>query len=196
MVRKGIEPPSSSHPRIDDGTLIHPSRLVNLFSEIPGAHYPERHAIPRRRGFLPEDGNEHPSMLPPEIGGAYGGLVPSVNADGNETAGIVAPEISVPLATHTGWTLRHSDIGGESQLLMYAGGTIPFYFTERRRREVGDIRPSIEERYLDRRDYLAKVRVEAEELVSQRYLLKRDIDISLELASRMWDHFVPSKIQE
>ena len=195
-VRKGIEPPSSSHPRIDDGTLIHPSRLVDLFSKIPGAHYPERHAIPRRRGFLPEDGNEHPSILPPEIGGAYGGLVPSVNADGNETAGIVAPEISVPLATHTGWTLRHSDIGGESQLLMYAGGTIPFYLTERRRREVDDIRPSIEERYLDRKDYLDKVRVEAEELVSQRYLLKRDIDVSLEIASRMWDHFVPSKKKE
>ena len=122
--------------------------------------------------------------------------MPSVNADGNETAGIVAPEISVPLATHTGWTLRHSNIGGESQLLMYAGGTIPFYLTEGRRREVNDIRPSIEERYLDRKDYLDKVRVEAEELVSQRYLLKRDIDVSLELASRMWDHFVPSKKKE
>ena len=58
---------------------------------------------------------------------------------------------------------------------------------------MNDIRPSIEERYLDRKDYLGKVRVEAEELVSQRYLLKRDIDVSLELASRMWDHFVPSK---
>ncbi len=195
-VTQGVEPPYSKHPRIKEGTLVSPSELSRVFSQIRGANYPKRHAIPRRRGFLPEDGTEHPEILPPEVGEAYGGLVPAVNSDGNETAGIIAPEIAVPLATHTGWTLRHPDIGGESQLLMFAGGTIPFCSTEHERREVGDHRPSIEERYSDRRDYLDKVRVEAEELVEQHYLLKRDIDISLELASRMWDYFVSGKTQE
>lgn len=33
-------------------------------------------------------------------------LVPKLNSDGNETSGIAIPEISVPLATYTGWNIR------------------------------------------------------------------------------------------
>jgi len=188
-VTDGIEPPKSKHPKIDDGTLVPPSELADIFSSIPGSNYPERHSIPRRREFSPDEKDEHPRILPPEIGGAFGGLVPMVNSDGNEIAGIIPPEISVPIAAHTGWTLRHSDIGGESQLLMFAGGTIPFPATELDRITTGDPRPSIETRYTNRDEYLSQVRKSAEELVSERYLLERDIETSVSLGKRMWNYF-------
>jgi hypothetical protein len=56
------------------------------------------------------------------------------------------PELCVPLATHTGH-LRHPDIGGEHQLLVFAGPTLPFRRTRAQREAAGDPRPSIEERH-------------------------------------------------
>ena len=191
-VTEGKEPPASEHPRIEEGTLVHPSSLQAVFSKIPGSNYPERHATPRRREFSPSDGNEHPNILPPEIGKEFGGLVPAVNSDGNEIGGIIAPEIAVPVAAHTGWTLRHPDVGGDKQLLVFAGGTIPFPITQSQRLSAGDPRPSIEERYSSRDDYLDQVKEAAEELVESRYLLPEDVEVSVSLASRMWDCFTDS----
>ena len=188
-VTEGIDPPKSKHPRIDDGTLVPTSDLISIFSSIPGSNYPYRHAIPRRREFSADEKDEHPRILPPEIGNAFGGLVPMVDSDGNEIGGIISPEISVPVAAHTGWTLRHADIGGEGQLLMFAGGTIPFPATESDRLTTGDPRPSIEARYTNRDEYLSKVRASAEALVSERYLLEIDIETSVSLGERMWDYF-------
>ena len=68
------------------------------------------------------------------------------------------PELAVPLATHTGWNLRHPDIGGAEQLLVFAGATLPFHRTRAEREAAGDPRPSIEERYASRDDYLERVR--------------------------------------
>ena len=73
---------------------------------------------------------EQVTKMPPTVGKVYGSLVPDVDSDGNEVAGITLPEISVPLAAHTGWNLRHPDIGGETQPLMFAGGVIPFARSE------------------------------------------------------------------
>ena len=171
---------------------MHASSLETVFSKIPGSNYPERHATPRRREFSPSDGNEHPNILPPEIGKEFGGLVSAVNSDGNEIGGIIAPEIAVPVAAHTGWTLRHPDVGGYKQLLVFAGGTIPFYATQSQRLSAGDPRPSIEERYSSKDDYLDQVKEAAEELVESRYLLSKDVEVSVELASRMWDWFTES----
>ena len=191
-VTEGKEPPASEHPKIEKGTLVHPSSLQAVFSKIPGSNYPERHATPRRREFSPSDGNEHPNIIPPEIGKEFGGLVPAVNSDGNEVGGIIAPEIAVPVAAHTGWTLRHPDVGGDKQLLVFAGGTIPFSATQSQRLSAGDPRLSIEERYSSKDDYLDQVKEAAEELVESRYLLPEDVEISVALASRMWDWFTDS----
>lgn len=191
-VTEGKEPPASEHPEIEKETLVHPSSLQAVFSKIPGSNYPERHATPRRREFSPSDGNEHPSILPPEIGKEFGGLVPAVNSDGNEVGGIIAPEIAVPVAAHTGWTLRHPDVGGDKQLLVFAGGTIPFSATQSQRLSAGDPRLSIEERYSSKDDYLDQVKEAAEELVESRYLLPEDVEVSVSLASRMWDWFTDS----
>src|SRR6185295_17695518 len=98
-----------------------------------------------------------------------GSRVSAVDVDGNEVGGIAVPEVAVPLATHTGWTLRHPDIGGAEQLLVFAGGTIPFAPTRRAREAAGDPRPSIEERHVSRDAYLARVRAAAVALAAEGY---------------------------
>ena len=186
-VSEGIEPPPSAHARVDDGTAVDPDELMKAFDRIPGAHYPRHHARPRRLAFDPDPETGQPRTLPPGDGPAYGSRVSAVDDDGNEVAGIVLPELRVPLATHTGWNLRHADIGGEQQLLVFAGSTLPFARTRAEREAAGDPRLSVEERYRSRDDYLAAVRRAAGELCAQRYLLEEDIELSVSMAARLWD---------
>ena len=42
----------------------------------------------------------------PENGPIYPSYVPKTDSDGNDIAGIRLPELTVPLATYTGWALR------------------------------------------------------------------------------------------
>jgi hypothetical protein len=163
--------------------------LKKSFEGIPDANYPERIAIPRRRDYALRDDVEQIQQMPPKVGKPFGTLLPAVDADCNEIAGIHLPEVAVPLATYTGWTPRHKDIGGETQLLMFAGATIPFAPTEAERRASGDPRPSIAERYESKDDYLGRVRNEANKLVEQRYLLEEDIDRCLGEAEKFWEYF-------
>lgn len=176
----GVEPPPSRHPRVDDGTAVPPEALKATFGRIPDARYPARHARPRRQDF---------GALPPTPGRAYGSLVSAVDADGNEVAGIVPPELAVPLATHTGWNLRHPEIGGAEQLLVFAGATLPFARTRAARETAGDPRLSIEERYPSRATYLSRVRDAARALVRDGYLLEEDVEVSVALGARYWDQF-------
>jgi hypothetical protein len=104
-------------------------------------------------------------------------------------AGVVLPEIAAPLAAHTGWNLRHPDIGGAEQLLVFAGATIPFARTRAEREATGDPRPSIAERYPDRTAYLDRVRRAAEALAREGYLLADDVALSIAAGARLWDHF-------
>jgi hypothetical protein len=177
-VSEGVPPPPSRHPRLDDGTAVPPEALAKVFDQIPGAAYPRHHARPLRQDF---------SVLPPAPGRPYGSLVSAVDEDGNERAGIRLPEIAAPLAAHTGWTLRHPDSGGAEQLLIFAGATLPFPWTRAARAASGDPRPSVEERYRGRDDYLARVRAAAAALAAERYLLEEDVEVSVAFAARLWD---------
>jgi len=177
-VRDGVAPPPSRHPRLDNGTAVPPPALAAVFDRIPGASYPRHHAMPRRLDF---------STLPPKHGPGWGSRVAAVDDDGNERGGIVLPEIAVPLAAFTGWNLRHPEIGGAEQRLAFAGSTLPFAKTRRERETSGDPRPSIEERYRSREEYLARVRSAAVGLVSERYLLEDDVEVCLAAAGRLWD---------
>lgn len=174
----GTVPPPSRVPRIADGTAVDPSDPGKFFERIPGARYPIHHDRPQRRDF---------TTLPPKEGPTYGTRVSAVDDDGNERAGIPVPEVTVPLATHTGWNLRHPDIGGADQMLYFAGATLPFAKTRGEREKAGDPRPSIAERYRSRDDYLARVREAATALAAAGYLLDEDIDTSLVHAGRFWD---------
>ena len=179
-VTEGVEPPPSRHPRLADSTAVPFLALHAVFDRIPGAHYPRHHARPCRLDF---------SVLPPRPGPACGSLVSAVDADGNEIGGIALPEIAVPLGAHTGWNLRHSSIGGAAQRLVFAGAMIPFARTRREREASGDPRPSIEERYRSRDDYLERVRQAGRALVAQRYMLEEDVELEVALAARAWDHW-------
>ncbi|MBI2964602.1 MAG: hypothetical protein HYY34_00175 [Chloroflexi bacterium] len=112
-----------------------------------------------------------------------------VDAYGNEVAGIRLPEVSVPLASTPGWTLRHPDVGGETQLLMFAGATLPFAPTRSARLENGDPRLSIRERYPSKEAYLDLVREAGRKLAADRNLLEEDIEFCAQRASMYWDRF-------
>ena len=181
-VTEGVPPPPGRHPRVGDGTAVDPAALAAVFGRIPGAGYPRHHARPQRQDF---------STLPPRPGPAYGTRVSAVDDDGNERAGIAVPELSVPLATHAGWNLRHPDSGGAEQVLYFAGATLPFAGTRAEREAAGDPRPAIAERYRSRNDYLDRVGAAARALADAGHLLEEDVDTSLAFGARMWDAWAP-----
>jgi hypothetical protein len=113
-------------------------------------------------------------------------LVPQVDADGNDRAGIKVPEVAVPLATYTGWNFA-SAAGESNRLVNLLGSYIPFARTKAEREQRGDPRLSIEERYPSRERYLALVRTAAEGLVRDRYMLKEDVDPVVQRAGEHWD---------
>jgi hypothetical protein len=177
-VREGVAPPTSRHPRFADRTLVRAQDLA--FPVIPGVQSPRMVAPGRRasNALLPSLGGE---------GAVQPLLVSQVDADGNEVSGIRLPEVAVPLATYTGWNFRNAEIGGTSRLVGNTGSYIPFARTQAERESRRDPRPSIEERYPSRGDYLAKVRTVTDALVRDRYMLAEDVDTAVERASAHWE---------
>jgi hypothetical protein len=134
------------------------------------------------------------TRLPPRVGQAYPHFVPAVDADGNERSGIRLPDISVPLATYTGWNGRHPEMGAPDQLMGLMGATLPFAPTQSEREAAGDPRLSIEERYHSKADYLDRVTKAAQALVAEGYLLEDDVQTVLEQASHRYD-LLSSQVQ-
>jgi hypothetical protein len=115
-------------------------------------------------------------------------LVPQVDADGNDLAGIRDPEVAVPLATTTGWNFRSPGIGNPGDIFQTLGSYIPFPPTRAIRESTGDPRPSLEERYRGVDDYLQRVRAAAMDLIRDRYMLEEDLGAVLARARRHWDY--------
>jgi hypothetical protein len=171
-VRLETAPPSSRYPRLGDKTLV-PIAEVK-FPALPRVADPRRIVGPARVI------NGRVTPLPH--------LVPQVDDDGNDLAGIHDPEAAVPLATTTGWNFRREAIGNPGDIYQTLGSYIPFAATRAARHATGDPRPSIEERYRNREDYLERVRASATELIRQRLMLEEDLDRALARASRHWDY--------
>jgi hypothetical protein len=114
-------------------------------------------------------------------------LVANVDADGNETSGILPPDVTVPLATYTGWAFRSLRAGLPGEIYMMRGSYIPFPRTRAERQELGDPRLSIEERYSGKADYLRQFEVAARDMIDERYMLEEDLDRSLAQAAAHWD---------
>ena len=186
-------PPPSRHPRIDDGTAVTPQRLADTFNTLPGVKFPGRLPHLSRLYFGPDAQEGISTKLPPEVGKSYPSLVSAVDEDGNELGGIRLPDIAVPLATHTGWNIRHSDMGAPDQLLGQfiglLGSTIAFPATKVEREATSDPRASIEERYKSKDDYLGRVTRAAQELVDEGYLLPEDLEMVIRQASQRYDLF-------
>jgi hypothetical protein len=171
------EPPISEIPLIKDGELVLPSRLA--FPSIPGVSVPQHKREAYRLNF---------SVEPPEAGPAYPSLVPQVNPDGNETAGIQMPEVAVPLGTYTGWNLRRASIGADDEMFSMVGSFIPFAKTKTERMSKHDPRRSIEERYANEEIYLDRIMAASKQLVKRGFLLEDDMPSLRERARKEWNY--------
>jgi hypothetical protein len=184
-VADDVAPPPSRYPRIDDGTLV--PRERGGWPAIPGYRFPPPQLTAYRLDFGPNWTRGLVDNEPPGIGAAFVVLVPAVDADGNDRAGIRLPELEVPLATHFGWNYRAASIGAPGHLAGEIGSYIPFPLTRADRLRASDPRVSIEERYASRGAYLERITAAARPLVSQGYLLERDVPGMLERATTHWD---------
>ena len=185
------EPPPSRFPRLADGTAVPRPAVLRAFAEIPGASLLVDDRLPRlRRVDLGPEADGGIGRFPPRLGEPYPSYVSAVDADRNEVAGVRLPDLTVPLASHTGWNPRDPSTGGAGQNVDMQGSTLPFPRTREERERTGDPRRSIKERYRDRVDYLARVRTEAERLVEERHLLAEDVALVVDLAAARYDTFV------
>ena len=87
-----------------------------------------------RLDFGPEWAQGIVASEPPQIGKPFVVLVPAVDDDGNDRAGIRLPEIEVPLATHKGWNYRLPSIGAPDRLAGEFGSYLAFAAHARRAR--------------------------------------------------------------
>ena len=167
-------PPASRYPRIDDGTLVPVETFREAFPSIPGVAVPERCYHPLRLDFGPRWGEGIADTVPPAVGEPYRALVPMVDEDGNELAGIRLPDVAVPLATYTGWSLRAAEYGAEGMLAALDGSYLKFPLSAEQREQTSDPRPAVRERYPSRGYYLSRIVEAALELQQQGYLLADD----------------------
>ncbi|MCJ2033206.1 alpha/beta hydrolase domain-containing protein [Methylobacterium sp. J-068] len=164
-VTRGTAPPPSRVPRLADGTLG-PAEETG-FPYIPGLRMPDApNAIARFSSAVDPR---------PEAGPQYRPLVPRVDADGHERAGIRLPEIAAPVATHTGWNL-YAEPFPAGELCDREGSRLPLAKGQAEREALGDPRPSLAERYPERGDRLAAVTRAADGLVADRLLLPEDAE--------------------
>jgi len=108
----------------------------------------------------------------PANGPIYPSFIPKTDSDGNDIAGVRLPDVTVPLATYTGWALRRGAQANDG--CEAAGQFIPFARTEAERVASGDPRPSVEERYKTFRHYQRKVEHAVDKMVKDRLLLCED----------------------
>jgi hypothetical protein len=182
-VKDGKEPPASRYPRIVDGTLV---ESVKLDAAIPGLAMAKGPNSKPRIDFGPEiDKGIIGKALPVALKDQYRVLVPTVDADGNETAGLRLPEVTVPTGTGTGWSVRSDAGGGTGELCYLDGAFLPFAKTKAPPQPKKDPRPSLEERYRDAADYTDKVRQAASKLEREGYLLPEDVKRMVDRATTL-----------
>ena len=176
-VEQGTPPPASRFPSRAEGTLVTREEAERVFPRIPGVDFPDvLNALHLR---------DH-SVEPPVDGPAYPVLVCAVDADGNSLDGLRHPLLTVPLGTHTGWAVR---VAGHAAGDLYTvqGSFLPFPATEAARAASGDPRPSIEARYPSHAIWAARVIAAAEQLVTERLLLREDADRLIAAARESWE---------
>jgi len=185
-VAKNIDPPPSTYPKISGNTLV---QLRSLdFPKIPGISVPTRPQMAYHVDYGPDFRKLGiVAFEPPKVGKPFPILVPQVNVDGNETTGIRMPEIQVPLGTYTGWNLRTPEVGAPDEMFSMIGSYLPFAKTKYEREKKGDPRPSVEERYPNRQDYLKRVETAAKSLASAGYVLEQDVAKLVERGGMEWD---------
>jgi hypothetical protein len=186
----GAPPPASVYPRIADGTLVDASSLK--WPALNGSGFPAfrspRSPNPMAQfdygARIAEGIIDNVPPVPQPF--RYRVLVPAIDADGNEAAGLRMPEQAVPAATTTGWALRGADDGAAGELCYLDGMALPFAKTAQQRAAAKDPRPSLAERYKDRKEYASRVRAAAQELARKGYFLEEDIERTVNRAMLAW----------
>jgi hypothetical protein len=185
-VARGTAPPPSRYPTLADGQLAAPASVAASFPKIPGVTIPEvNHVLDYDLGpaFRYQDISGVIVRQPPLVRRTIPTLVPRVDEDGNETAGVASPLHQAPLGTYLGWNVTSSGFF-KGQICGFSGGYVPFAVTRAEREKSGDPRRSIEERYGTQEGYVCAVRRAADALVRDRFLLREDADRQIAAAAK------------
>lgn len=186
-VRDDKAPPQSVVPRIADGTLVSPDEV--RFPAIPANSYggvdrpalrytgavSALHVTDFGRGYRAGDSSGVLSEPPRPGTASYGVLVPQVDADGIDVAGVRDLYVQVPIGTYTGWNTFRPDLF-QGNFCNFNGSFVPFAATKAERAATGDPRPSLEERYPTKEAYVAAMQAVGAKLVAQRLMLQEDLD--------------------
>ena len=164
-VTRDVEPPPSQYSRVADGTLVPPSHERVGFPAIPGVA-----PLGKVNDLFVNDYLAQPAM---HSSAQYTVLVPRVDEDGNDIAGIRPTDIEVPLATHVGWNYRKAG-RIEDEGCGTRGSSFPFAITKAERSD--DPRPSLEERYGTHDVYVQQVREAVMRQQEARLLLPQDAE--------------------
>lgn len=177
-VANDTSPPPSEYPSVAAGTLAPPTDQTAVgFPDLTSAGYPYY-------GYLynPIVVTDYTNAVPvPNLSEAYEVLVSKTNADGNEIGGIDVPEIAVPIATYPDWNIRGPGHSPGDACISNAS-TLPFAANKAARLADGDPRPSFQERYGAKAQYVAEVQAAAEALVAKRLLLPEDVSVYVNAA--------------
>ena len=194
---QGVVAPHSRVPRLADGTMTlpantgFPTNIPDPFGKTPNGKVTytglksTRYRYPVGESFYT---NGIPSVFPMPVippieintaapivsinGPVYPSFAPTTDSDGNDIAGVRLVDVTVPLATYTGWGLRSgvwANDGCES-----SGQFIPFPTTAAVRTSTGDPRPSVAERYPTFDAYDQKVIAAMNTMIQDRLLLCED----------------------
>jgi len=183
-VVKGTNPPDSQVPRLADSTLVRPQQVK--FPAIPGVGYTGLvntfSLLDWGPNYRPQDESGIPTQVPPAyLGRDYAILVPQVDADGNDIAGIRSLDVTVPLGTNTGWNYTSKPATIDQAGLF--GAYFPFAKTTAARSGSGDPRLSLQERYTNQAGYVSAVTAAANDLVARRFMLRVDADAAIAAAA-------------
>jgi hypothetical protein len=185
-------PPPSRYPTLAEHTLVARSDL--RFPALPGTIVPARLVPVHRLDYGPQFATRGViTNQPPIIGAPFPLLLPQVDSDGNEIAGLRSPALAAPLATYTGWSLYAADFGPTDELASLQGSYIPLAVDRAQRELIRDPRPSIDQRYRNLDHYLELIAQHAEPLIAQGYLLAEDLPGILRQAEQHWEQLVVAR---
>ena len=173
----GTAPPASRIPTRAGGTLVTAEEWRRQFPSIAGTELPAGPNRFRLLDYGPGAVNGVHARQPPKVvdGSEYTVLVPAVDSDGNDVAGVRAPMVTAPLGTYTGWNMRRRG-HGHGAMHRLTGSTIPFAETIEERVLTRDSRAAIPERYPGSADYVAAIGAAARQLVAAGFMIPQDVE--------------------
>src|SRR6266513_1494821 len=195
------EPPHSRVPRLRDGTLVPPlpqsgmgfPNIPSPFADGPGPLVTYTGLKTTRYHFdyglnFYETGiaTVNPPLFPfttpsyqdnPGNGPIYPSFIPKTDSDGNDIAGVRLPDVTVPVATYTGWALRRGAQASDG--CEASGQFIPFAKTEADR-ATNDPRQAVGgERYPSYGNYYHKISAALDRMVADRLMIPENVNSEL-----------------